>query len=374
MVKKLRILHAESSKELGGQEFRTLHECVGMKARGHQVYLATQPSGALFHKAQSTGLCVLPIQMSKIRWVRLIFTFLDLIKRLDIDVVNTHGSIDSWTGGIATRLASTRPLLIRTRHKSTAVTPNLRHAILYRYLPHVVVTTGDQIRQDLVRNNGLRDDRVVSIPTGVDLSVFYPRGADLSLKNRLSIPLDHLVVGTVAFLRDYKGIDGFLSAAQIVLEGGQRVHFVIVGDGPQKSILEKLTARLGIEERVSFLGFREDVPSILSFFDAFVLNSITDEGVPQVLTQALAMARPVIATNVGSIPEVVRHGETGVLVRPSNPKELAAAMKNLLTDEAMRTKVGQAGLHLVVQQYSLQEMLNKIESLYQYLRTDVVGR
>ena len=298
----------------------------------------------------------------------LISAFLDLIKRLDIDIVNTHGSIDSWTCGIATRLASTRPLLIRTRHKSTAVTPNLRHAILYRYLPHAVVTTGERIRQDLVRKNGLRDDRVVSIPTGVDLTLFYPREADLSLKNMLGIPPDHLVVGTVAFLRDYKGVDGFLSAAQIVLDGCRQVHFVIVGDGPQKSFLEELTARLGIQERVSFLGFCEDVPNILSFFDVFVLNSITGEGVPQVLTQALVMACSVIATNVGSIPEVIRHGKTGVLVHPSDPKELAAAMENLLTDEAMRTKVAQAGRHLVVQQYSLQEMLNKTESLYEYLR------
>ena len=343
-----------------------------MKARGHHVYLAVQPTSALFHRAQSTGLHVLPVEMTTVRWVGLIYTFLNLIKRFDIHVVNTHGSIDSWTGGIAARLASTRPLLIRTRHKSTAVTPNIRHKILYRYLPDAVITTGERIRQALISNNGLSEGQVISIPTGVDLTLFYPREADLSLKNVLGIPFDHLVVGTVAFLRDYKGLDSFLSAAQIVLKECHQVHFVIVGDGPQKLLLEELTVRLGIQKWVSFLGFREDVPNILSFFDVFVLNSIKGEGVPQVLTQALAMACPVIATNVGSIPEVIRRDETGLLVCPFDPKGLAAAIKNLLTDEVIRAKVGQAGRQLVIQKYSLQEMLNKTEHLYAHLRAGVL--
>lgn len=368
MVRNVRLLHTESSNGLGGQEFRTLHECLGMKARGHQVYVAAQPSSALFHKAQSAGLYVFPVPMPKVQWVGLIATFLNLIKRFDIHIVNTHGSIDSWAGGIAARLASTRPLLIRTRHKSTAVTPGLRHAVLYRYLPHAVITTGERIRQDLISRNGLPEGQVTSIPTGVDLTVFFPREADLSLKHTLSIPLDHRVVGTVAFLRDYKGIEGFLSAARMVLDDCRQVHFVIVGDGPQRSALEQLATQLNIHDRVSFLGFREDVPGLLSFFDVFVLNSVTGEGVPQVLAQALAMVRPVVATNVGSVPEIVRHGETGILIHPSDPEALASAINDLLTDEAMRTTMARAGRDLVVQQYSLQDMLNKTERLYDGLR------
>lgn len=339
-----------------------------MKARGHQVYLAVQPSSALFHKAQSAGLCVLPVRMTTVRWVRLIPTFLELLKRFDIHIVNTHGSIDSWTVGIAARLAPTRPLLIRTRHKSTPVTPNFRHTILYRYLPHAVITTGERLRETLISKNGLCEDRVVSIPTGVDLTSFYPREADLSLKDTLGIPLDHLVVGTVAFLRDYKGVGDLLSAAKIVLGRRDNVHFVIVGDGPEKASLQEMAQRFDIEKRVLFLGFREDVQNILALFDLVVLSSVAAEGVPQVLSQSLAMKRAVIATNVGGVPEIIRHGETGLLVPSAKPKELADNIQRLLDKVALREKLAQAGQRLVVQKYSLQEMLNKTESLYELLK------
>ena len=368
-MRSLHILHTESSKGLGGQEFRTLQECVGMKARGHQVYLAAQPSGDLFHKAQSMGLHVLPVRMTTARWVTLVPTFLGLIRRFDIHIVNTHGSIDSWTAGIAARLASTRPLLVRTRHKSTPITPNFRHAILYRSLPHVVVTTGERLRETLISRNGLREDRVVSIPTGVDLTAFSPREADRALKETLGIPLDHLVVGTVAFLRDYKGVGDLLSAAKTVLARRDNVHFVVAGDGPEKASLQKMAQRFDVDKRVLFLGFRDDVPDLLALFDVVVLSSIAAEGVPQVLSQALAMKRAVVATNVGGVPEVVRHGQTGLLVSPARPKELADKIESLLDQVALREKLGEAGRQFVVQKYSLQAMLNKTESLYGSLRT-----
>ena len=370
MVQKLRILHTESSKVLGGQEFRTLHECLGMKARGHQVYLAVQPASPLFHKAQNSGLCVIPVRMTTVRWAWLIVTFLKLMKRFDVQIVNTHGSIDSWTCGIAARLAATKPVLIRTRHKSTAVSPTLRHATLYRYLPHAVVTTGERIRQDLMKKNGLRKDRVISIPTGVDVTVFSPREPDLSLKNTLGIPRDHLVVGTVAFLRKYKGLGDLLAAVQIVLARRNNVHVVIVGDGPEKSSLLELARQFDVENRVRFLGFREDVQNLLSLVHVFVLSSIEAEGVPQALTQALAMARAVIATNVGGIPEVITHEETGLLVSPARPEALAEKIEQLLDHVALREKLGQAGRRLVVQKYSFEETLNQTERLYE----DVLAR
>ncbi len=363
-VPSLRILHTESSEGLGGQEYRTLHECLGMKARGHQVYLAVQPDSQLRHKAQDAGVAVLTVAMKPARWPICVRTFRRWLRNFHIDVLNTHGSLDSWTASIAARMINSRPLIIRTRHKSTAVTPNFRHELLYRYLPHAVWTTGERIRQDLISRNGLPETHVTSIPTGVNLEVFYPQPPAYSLKAQLGIRAECRVVGTVAFLRDYKGVEGMLSAAQMVVERCRDVHFVVVGDGPQKSFLEALAVSLGIHERVSFAGFREDVHNFLSFFDVVVLNSITGEGVPQVLTQALAMARPVVATNVGCIPEVIRHGETGLLVRPSHPQELAVAVTELLKHEGLRRKMGEAGRQFVVQHYSLEGMLNKIERLY----------
>ena len=288
-VSPLRILHTESSQGLGGQEYRTLRECLGMQARGHRVCLAVQPESRLCHEARATGLTVLTTPMRTVRWVPLIRTFRSWLMEFHIDVLNTHGSLDSWTAGIAARTVRPRPLIIRSRHISIPITPNFRHRILYQCLPHAIITTGERVREALIARNGLREDRVVSIPTGVDVSSFYPREADHSLKSTLGIPLDHLVVGSVAFLRDYKGIEDLLSAARTILADRDDVHFVIVGEGPEKASLQKMAQRFDIDNRVRFLGFREDVPNLLSLFHVVVLSSIAAEGVPQVLSQALAM-------------------------------------------------------------------------------------
>jgi len=126
--------------------------------------------------------------------------------------------------------------------------------------------------------------------------------------------------------------------------------------------------------RIHLTGFREDIPHILGFMDIFVLSSISAEGVPQVLSQALAMERAVVMTRVGGIPEIVQHGITGLLVDPRSPPQLADAICTLLRDKELRTKLGLAGKHRVVENYSLARMLDRTEELYStLLRSPRVG-
>ena len=366
-VKPFRILHTESSRGLGGQEFRVLHEVMGMKDRGHQVILAVQPSSQLKDRALKCGLCVEPVDMSKSRWISLVSSFTRLISQYNIDVINTHGSIDSWTASIAGRLSRNKPLIIRTRHKSTPISNTFRHRLLYRVLPHGIVTTGQVVREAMIQNNGIEESRIVSIPTGVDLSRYTPYAPDEDLKKEWQIDLGDLVVGTVAFLRDYKGLGYFLEAARLVADKMSNVWFWIVGSGPVQKELEQQIAVLGLRERVLLTGFREDIPQILGFMDVFVLSSISAEGVPQVLSQALAMERAVVMTRVGGIPEIVQHGITGLLVDPRSPPQLADAICTLLLDKELRTKLGLTGKHRVVENYSLARMLDRTEELYSTL-------
>ncbi len=366
-VRSLTILHTESSLGLGGQEFRILNECVGMQALGHKIFLVVQPESQLMKRAHDAGLTCLPLRMSRSRWGTLIFSLLKIIKQYDIDVISTHGSIDSWTASIAGRLSRHSPLIIRNRHKSVPISNTLRHRMLYGKLPHAVVTTGEQLRRDLVENNGLAESRVVSIPTGVDLSIFYPRRPDVELKESLGLNSEERVVGTIAFLREYKGVGDFLQAAKTVYEKRQDVKFLIVGEGPEKRMVSQMIQDLALQSCVFLLGFREDIPSLLSIVDVLVLSSLKAEGVPQVLTQALAMERGVVATHVGSIQEIVRHRETGLLVKPGKPEELAWAIEEILHDGPLRKKLGQAGRELMVREYGLPSMLHKTMQLYEML-------
>lgn len=171
---------------------------------------------------------------------------------------------------------------------------------------------------------------IISIPIGVDLQRFHPRHPDFQLQSQLGMASGMRVVGTIAFLRDYKGIEDFLEAALLVLRRFPKTRFLVVGDGPERGCLEKRINDLGLPERVWLLGFRQDIPPLVSIIDVFVLPSIGGEGIPQALPQAMAMEKAVVAISVGGIPEALRDGVTGYLGSPHNPAELQQKIIHLL--------------------------------------------
>ncbi|GJL65817.1 MAG: glycosyl transferase group 1 [Nitrospirales bacterium] len=350
--------------ELGGQEFRTLNEISGMVKRGHYVVLAVQPCSQLAIRAKQHGLVVEEVNMSRERWLWLIVVFLKIIARHQIQVVNSHGSIDSWTAAIAGRFSRRFPLIVRTRHKSTKISRTWRHRVLYQRLPHAVITTGEAVKNIVVGQADVPAERVFSIPTGVDLETFRPDRQGDGRKAHSSITVQPVVIGTVAFFRSYKGLSYLLEAFRMVASSLPHAMLQLVGDGPDYASIVKKRDELGLEEQVILTGFQEDVASILSNLDVFVLPSIEAEGVPQSLTQAMAMGGAVVATDVGSVREVVKHETTGLLVEAKNSESLAHAIIRLATNQELREQLGQAAKRHIAECYSFHGMLVRTESVY----------
>ncbi len=366
-MRPLRILHTESSTGLGGQEFRMLSEALGMVRRGHTVILAVPPESQLKDCAEEHRLHVEPMPLKKRRYGPLVFDFLRVIKRHGIQIVNTHGSLDSWTASLAGRLSRRKPIIVRTRHKSTPISNNLSRRILYQQLPHAIITTGEAVREDLIERQGIDGCKLVSIPTGVDLEVYRPTPPDASIRRGFGLSMQHFLIGTVAFLRDYKGLDHFVEAAKLVTRKYSEARFLIVGNGPEEMALRGKIKALGLSEHTVLAGFRKDIPKVLASMDVFALASVQGEGLPQALTQAMAMARPVVATAVGSVGEVVKHQVTGLLASPRDAEGLATHISVLIEDHTLRETLAQAGRDLVVQSYSVEHMLNRTEELYEHL-------
>jgi glycosyltransferase involved in cell wall biosynthesis len=373
-MRPLRILHTDSSTGLGGQELRVLSEAVGMVRRGHAVVLAVPPDSDLQEYAKKHHVPVEPVSLKRRRYGALVFDFLKVIRKHGVQVVNTHGSLDSWTASVAGRLSRRKPIIIRTRHKSTPVANSLRHQILYRRLPHAIITTGEAVRAALMEEQGINESKIVSIPTGVDLSIYRPTPPDAKIRGDFDLSMQHVVVGTVAFLRDYKGLNYFVEAAKLVTRKHPEARFLIVGNGPEEMTLRRKIKELQLSERVTLTGFREDIPNILAAMDVFALSSVEGEGLPQALTQAMAMARPVVATAVGSVGEVVKDRVTGLLSVPRDPEGLAQNLSLLIENPALRDTLARAGRELIVQSYSVEHMLNRTEELYgQLLQTHGPG-
>lgn len=362
----MRILHTESSSGMGGQEYRVLEEAQGMEKRGHTVVVAAPHGSRLAALAEQRGLQVRTTPSGKRGWLTLVPSYLGILKHYQIDVVNTHGSLDSWTASIAGRISSRRPIIVRTRHKSTPVSRTWRHQLLYGKLPHVVTTTGEAVRQGLMTRTLLSPSRVISIPTGVDLERFQPQFPDVSLRKRLGLGSQGPLVGAVTFLRPEKGMAVLIEAVRWLKERFSTVECVIIGDGGEQPALLGRIRELGLEHCVHLVGFQQDIPALLAILDVVVIPSF-EEGIPQSLTQALAMERPVVASAVGGVPEVVQDGLSGLLVPPRDPEILAEKIGCLLSDPMAATRMGKIGRQVIQERFSMEHMLTQTELVYRQL-------
>ncbi len=201
-----------------------------------------------------------------------------------------------------------------------------------------IVTTGEKLRKQVIAETGVEAPRVVSIPTGIDLTRFHP-GDRNAARASVGLPPGVPVVGIVATLRSWKG-HRYLFEAFAAMKRGDAV-LVVVGDGPQREALGAYAAELGITSQVRFAGNQADVAPWMQSFDVFCLPSYANEGVPQALMQAMACGLPVLTTPVGSIEEIVDAGVCGVIVPPRNAVRLREELEALLGDEHRRRALGE---------------------------------
>lgn len=366
----MKILHTEASTGWGGQEIRILLEGEEMIRRGHSVTLAADPACRLFSEARSRGFRLIPCCFERRRPFRAIGEVMQAIHAEEIGLVVTHSSLDAWLGGLAARLSRRRPSLVRLRHLSTPISRGWFASLsrfLYLQLADHIVTTGEETRRAMIERNRFPQERITSIPTGVDLSRFDPVRVNGSARAHFGIAPSDPVIVIVATLRSWKGHQTLLEALPVVLRKMPRCRLLIAGDGPAWRAISDLVDRLDLRERVIMLGDRSDIPEILASADLLALPSYGHEGVPQAVLQAMAMEKPVVTSPVGSLTEVVADGRNGRLIPPGDSAALAAAILSILHDPEGARRMGQAGRRLVLERYSLSTMIDRVETLYQRL-------
>jgi len=358
-IKEVKLLHTEASKGWGGQEIRVFTELIEFKKLGFWTGLAAHPESKIFKMAFKHGISVFPIKYKKNNFKN-VLEVIKLLKSLKIDILHTHSSWDSWVGAIA-KLFCPKVKLVRTRHLSTPIKPHFLNKFLYCIAPDRIITTGEAIKNALIKTFNLPSDKVTSIPTGVDLNKFNLN------KVKPVLPKRGFLIGSVGVLRIWKGHSYLIEAFSKLKKELPSAYLFIVGDGPQRKNLVALVKKLKLDSTVFLLGHRSDVENILASLDLVVHPSTGHEGVPQVILQALALKRPVIATSVGSIPEVIKDKKTGILVPPKDVNALQKAIKELYENLNLRTQIAEAGYKFVKENYSLEVTINKTLQVYQSL-------
>ncbi|MGH2735861.1 MAG: glycosyltransferase [Actinomycetota bacterium] len=212
---------------------------------------------------------------------------------------------------------------------------------------------------------GLRMPEVETLYHGPDPAAMEPSGNAGAARLELGIPDDALVVGTVANFKEHKGHRYLMEAAVEVVEAVPNVRFVLVGVGPLENEIKQRARRLGIQDKVVFAGFRSDVLDLVSWFDVFALPSL-HEGLSIALLEAMTLAKPIVATVAGGVPEVLTNDVEGLIVAPGRPTELAHALKTVLKDEPMRRRMGSASKRRAAD-FDIRKAVARMEDVYQEL-------
>lgn len=357
------ICHTEASSGFGGQEIRTLAEAAWLVEHGYRTLLICQPGSRILREADLRHLATVPVTMRSALDAGGFLRVRRVLADQRVSLVHTHSSIDSWLATLAAR--SLGIPAVRTRHVSIPI--RRRRAFVYR-LAHRVITTGEAIRTGVIAA-GVSPSKVVSIAAGVDLERFHPDVCPMPVRRELQAAGfgSGKVVGLIANIRGSKGHRDFLAAAQFVLATRPDTRFLIVGEGVGFDDVRRQVVAMDLAREVLLTGFRRDVEDLMAALDVLVLPSLRSEGIPQVLVQALAMAKPVVATRVGSIPEVVVDGETGALVPPGDPVSLASAIVALLADPERCRRLGHEGRVRIREAYSMERVMARTVTLYEDL-------
>jgi glycosyltransferase involved in cell wall biosynthesis len=285
-------------------------------------------------------------------------------------IVHTHKYKDNILAGCAAAAAAV-PTVVRVVHGMTEPFRGKAYVKMmgYEFVDRLVTRTrvnkviavSSNIEAVLRRLYGTR--KVVQIHNGINLDKIRPSRDRHSLRAALGIGTDDQIVGTVGRLVPVKGHDVLLRAASALLKKRWNLKFLIVGDGPLRSKLADLTRELGIEKEVILAGQRDDVYDLIDCMDVFTLPS-THEGIPMVLLEALALKRPVVASCVGGIPEVLENGVSGLLVAPNNVRELEQGIDRILQDRLYASQLGEAGRARVEAEFTAELMAKRTADLY----------
>jgi glycosyltransferase involved in cell wall biosynthesis len=271
----------------------------------------------------------------------------------DIMLFNTPRPI--LLGNIASRFTSVSIRMI-FRRVNFPLRKNPLTRMKYNRGIDCIIAISESIRCQL-QDGGVPATRIRTIYEGMDLSS-YPR-TERPVRRGTEEPI---IVGTVAHLSPEKGLKYLIRAAAMISDVDARMRFVIVGDGASREELEEEVRQQGLQTCFRFLGFQNHIAEQLNSFDIFVLPSLS-EGLSSAILTAMATALPVVATDVGGIPELIREGENGILVPPKDPRALARAIERLARDPEERRRLGERGRRLIEERFTLQRKIIETEQL-----------
>ena len=367
-MEKIKVLQLVEDLKIGGAERIIASIAEGLERRRFEISLwCIAKGGEIADELKQKGIDIKILDIfsyhNPINILRLAY----LLRKAHPDIVHTHGYFASTFGRLAAILART-PVIITHVH-TTYYGFKKRNTILEKCLSFFtdkVVCVSKAVNKFVVEVEGISEEKTCLIYNGVGKLRLGDTDSDIDRKS-LGFEKEDLVVITVASLTPHKGHHVLINAATVVSKRHKNLRLLIVGDGPLRNKLEAYAKELRLSSNIVFTGQRKDIVSLLKLADLFVLPSTEREGLGIALIEAMAKGLPVIGTELGGIPEVIKDDVNGFLVAPGNPYELASDIEKLAIDMSMRARMGRNGRRIYEQKFTAERMVREIELLYDRL-------
>lgn len=371
------ILHIHTLPVISGSGLNTFLSMKGIKNDSIKIALACAPGGPLLDLVTDEGMEVFRFPnmvqpMNPARDIAAVFDLYRFLKRNRFDIVHTHNSKAGFIGRLSARLARV-PVIIHTVHGfSFHDQEPLWRRMLFKNLERAashwcdkMIFISEPLIDWAIREKITSREKTVKIYSGIDINRFKPASDNEKKSARIGfgIPHNSPVAGIVSKLWDGKGHEMLITAFKEIKKDIRNAKLLIVGEGYLEAGLRSYVNETGLSDSVIFTGFKSDVREVMTCFDISVLPSFF-EGMGRVLIEAMAMKIPVVASNVGGIPDIVKNNRNGLLVEPGNIFELSNAIKKLLTNKSMLLSMGENGHRAVKREFTAESMNEKILEVY----------
>jgi glycosyltransferase involved in cell wall biosynthesis len=369
-----RIAYLIDGLSMGGAE-RLMVPMLAYLSRVHfQPYvcaLQSKDGNPMADELRSLGVPVECLNIKRLRDLDAIPRLTRYLRGIKADLVHTQLEAANILGNISAKLLGLPSVCTIHVMPSLDVTTKTKlhqkvEWFALRNFCDRVISVSEEARQYHIEISGSSPKQVSTIYNGIDLSAFLDMNFAVErevVRDELKIPRDANILITVAVLRPPKGIQFMIRALPAILASHPNTYYLVVGNGPHRDELIEEASRAGVRERVVFAGMRRDVPRLLAASDVFVLPTLT-EALPTVLAEAMAARLPIVASQVGGIPEMIARGQHGILVHPEDVEGLSNGCTQLLSQPEQRAAMGAAGWKTANQKFSIERQVHQLKELY----------
>jgi Glycosyltransferase len=365
--KKFNILYLHNESIMGGAEISLLNLVKRLDKKLFVPHFACSKEGPFVDELRKLEILPDFVQFPGIRWpnpVRIYNTIrnlIDIIKKRHIDLIHSNQPRSNLFGAIAAKIKNV-PIVW---HERCIERGRFDSDNIFSFLPDRIICNSRAVRNRFTKDK--IDAKIRTIINGVDLSEFNPELNGSVIREEFNIDENERIVGAIGRIDPEKGYEYFLESARIILQDVRNVRFLIVGGASNnhsfEKLLHKMSVEKGIDKKTIFTGFRKDIPQLLASMDVVVLPSEID-ACSRVLFEAMAMQKPVVATNAGGTPEVVQDGITGLLVKPRDSSDMAKSIMKLLQNKSLSEQYGKAGRKRVEEMFTIERNVKETENVY----------